>query len=81
MAVLQKAGVHRFVRDIQPGDVLHADRSFLVFHTASGGSREFVLPSAKKVTMLWPEEKVISENSAEFSLELPGNHTVILYIK
>ncbi len=81
MAVLQKAGVHRFVRDIQPGDVLHADRSFLVFHTASGGSREFVLPSAKKVTMLWPEEKVITEKSAVFTLELPGNHTVLLQIE
>lgn len=81
MAVLEKAGIHRFVRNIQAGDALLADRNFLVFHTATGGKREFVLPSAVKITMLWPEERVISENSAGFSLELPGNHTVILQIK
>jgi len=73
--ILKSAKVHIFNDD---NDIsLYANNSFVAIHSAKPGPQTINLPQKAKVTMMYPEKKLIGDNLRSFTVEIPAHSTTL----
>ncbi len=75
--IARAAGCHIYS---DGGDVVYADREFLGVYSPAGGKRTIHLPERSNVTDLL-NNKTLAQDTAEFSVDLPPNTTLLLKLE
>lgn len=76
---LSDAGVHIYNDDADAA--IYANASYVALHNANAGRRTIRLPSAARVTELYPESRLVSNRCTEFSFEASGTATTIFLVE
>lgn len=76
---LSDADVHIYNDDSDAA--VYANASYVAIHNANAGRRTIRLPSAARVTELYPEPRLVSKHCSEFSFETSGTATTIFLVE
>ena len=60
---------------------VYVNASYVALHNANAGRRTIRLPSAARVTELFPGSRLVSKRCSEFSFETSGTATTIFLVE